>query len=90
MTTTEQFVAMASPIDYGYMIKVWRDPHPQGHVPVSLADLRTGTQWSPDAASELLLSRYGYETAPGSHWQPLSDDGRYGIRLCRATGGEAR
>ncbi|MGW4850202.1 hypothetical protein ACWEPZ_03075 [Streptomyces sp. NPDC004288] len=85
--TDEKFTAVASPVEHGYVIAIRRDPHPEGHVPVSFPRLDV-TEWSPEAASDLLLSVYGYETAPGSYWQELGET-RYGIRLVRAVGGEA-
>lgn len=75
----EKFVAKASPIEDGYVIAVWRDPHPTGHVPVSFPRLPV-SEWSAEAADELLHSSYGYVTAPGSYWQELGE-GCYGIRL---------
>ncbi|WP_225825665.1 hypothetical protein [Streptomyces naphthomycinicus] len=87
-TTQEKFTAVASPVEVGYVIAVRRDPHPAGHVPVSFPRLDVA-EWSPEAASELLHADYGYTTAPGSYWQPLGE-GRYGIRLRRTAGGDAR
>lgn len=87
-TTQPQFTAVASPVEYGYMIAIRRDPHKTGHVPLALAQLRTGPEWLPERADDLLLSEYGYVTAPGSYWQPI-EGGRYGIRLHRAEGGES-
>lgn len=88
-STQDRFTAVASPVEYGYAIAIRRDPHEKGHVPLALAQLRTDSEWSPEAADVLLLSSYGFETAPGSGWQPLAG-GRYGIRLRRAEGGDAR
>lgn len=87
-TPADKFTAVASPVEYGFMLAIRRDPHPAGHVPVALGQLRTGAEWSPEAADELLLSEYGYATAPGSYWQAM-EGGRYGIRLHRAAGGDA-
>lgn len=78
--TPQNFTAVASPVEYGYVLMVRRDPHPKGHVPVAMEQLRTDTGWDPAAADALLLSYDGYVTAPGSYWQELGE-GRYGIRL---------
>lgn len=83
------FTAVASPMEYGYLISVRRDPHPEGHVPVAMERLHTDTGWDPAAADALLLDYDRYTTAPGSYWQPMGE-GRYGIRLRRAEGGDAR
>ncbi|THA82771.1 hypothetical protein [Streptomyces sp. A0592] len=85
-TPADRFTAVASPVEYGYLIAIRRDPHEPGRVPVALAQLRSGPAWSPEAASELLLSSYKYVTAPGSRWQQL-DGGRYGVRLLLAEDG---
>lgn len=88
----DEFVAGATPVpgDNGWIVQVFRVPHPKGHVPVYLRTLQEQT-WSPGAADELLKSIGELEPVPLSSWEWLEEWGAYGRRFMRPRGwGERR